>query len=200
MITNGEVADFIEDGGYRTASLWLSAGWAAVQADGWAHPMYWEREDGDWSLFTLHGVRPVDPMAPAAHLSFYEADAIASWMGARLPTEAEWEHVASDRPVSPRAHKAGLSAHPLALDAGPLKGLYGEVWQWTSSAYGPYPGYQPPAGAIGEYNGKFMSGQQVLRGSSCATSPGHARATYRNFFHAPDRWQFSGVRLARDVD
>ncbi len=198
-VTNGEVKAFIEDGGYQTASLWLSAGWGRVQEEGWRAPLYWECRDGDWLEFTLHGLQRLDEAAPAAHLSYYEADAIAEWLGPRLPTEAEWERAAVGRTVSPRARNIAAGIHPAPASQANLAGLYGEVWQWTTSSYGPYPGYRRPAGAIGEYNGKFMSGQYVLRGSSCATSAGHARPSYRNFFHAPDRWQFTGVRLAKDL-
>jgi len=170
--TNAELLAFVEDGGYRRPELWLSEGWALASAQGWRAPFYWRRRDGGWHEFTLRGSAPLDPGAPAVHLSHFEADAFARWAGARLPTEFEWERAA------PRA---------------------GEVWEWTSSSYGPYPGYRPAAGAVGEYNGKFMSNQYVLRGGSCGTPPGHARLTYRNFFPSAARWQFSGVRLARDA-
>ncbi|MEO0981165.1 MAG: ergothioneine biosynthesis protein EgtB [Pseudomonadota bacterium] len=197
-VTNGDVRAFIDDGGYRTPALWLSAGWAQVQAEGWDAPLYWEKRDGAWFEHTLHGEQPLDNTAPAAHLSYFEADAIAEWMGPRLPTEAELELAAAAAPEG-RSHVAGACAHPAAASDAPLGGFYGEVWQWTTSSYGPYPGYRRPKGAIGEYNGKFMSGQYVLKGSSCATPPGHARATYRNFFYPGDRWQFTGLRLAKDV-
>ncbi|MGH8688324.1 MAG: ergothioneine biosynthesis protein EgtB [Burkholderiales bacterium] len=170
--TNGEYLAFIEDGGYRRPELWLSEGWAIVQAQRWEAPIYWRRADGAWREFTLAGAQPLDPGRSVAHLSHFEADAYAHWAGARLPTEFEWE----------RAAEGG-----------------GEVWEWTSSSYGPYPGYRPASGAVGEYNGKFMSNQYVLRGASCATPQGHARRTYRNFFPSTARWQFSGVRLARDA-
>ena len=170
--TSGEYLAFVEEGGYRRPELWLSEGWAVAQAQRWEAPLYWRHRDGEWHEFTLAGARPLDADRPVSHLSHFEADAFARWAGARLPTEFEWEHAA---------------------------GAGGEVWEWTSSSYGPYPGYRPAAGAVGEYNGKFMSNQYVLRGSSCATPAGHARRTYRNFFPSGARWQFSGVRLARDA-
>ena len=171
--TNGEYLAFVEDGGYRRPELWLSEGWALVNAQGWQAPLYWRKRDGAWREFTLAGSVPLEPSCPATHLSHYEADAFARWSGARLPTEFEWEQAAESE---------------------------GQVWEWTSSSYGPYPGYRPAPGAVGEYNGKFMSNQYVLRGASCATPAGHARRTYRNFFPSGARWQFSGVRLARDAD
>jgi ergothioneine biosynthesis protein EgtB len=177
-----EYLEFIRDGGYGRATLWLSDGWAAVQAQGWNRPLYWDEIDGDKlpSAFTLHGVRRLDPSEPVCHLSFYEAAAYAEWAGARLPTEFEWEAAA-------------------ALADGPgLQGL-GEAWEWTRSSYDPYPGFRPLPGALAEYNGKFMVGQVVLRGGSCATPAGHVRPSYRNFFVPSARWQFSGLRLARDL-
>ncbi len=176
LVTNAEYQAFVDDGGYRRAALWLSDGWAAVQAQGWSAPLHW-RDGG--AEFTLHGLRPRQADAPVRHLSFYEAAAYAEWAGARLPTEFEWE-------------AAAAAADPPAQ-------CHGQVWQWTRSSYDPYPGYRPWAGAVGEYNGKFMVGQIVLRGSSSATPAGHARHSYRNFFPPAARWQFSGLRLARDL-
>jgi ergothioneine biosynthesis protein EgtB len=200
-ITNAEVLAFIADDGYRRSDLWLSDGWATVQAEGWEAPLYWRAEDGGWSAFTLAGRLAVDPHQPACHLSYYEADAIARWLGARLPTEAEWEAVAAA--TAPTGNLLDLDLlHPLpaaAGGAGPSQ-LFGDVWEWTGSAYLPYPGFRPAPGAVGEYNGKFMVNQQVLRGGACVTPPGHVRATYRNFFPPSARWAFSGARLARSVD
>jgi ergothioneine biosynthesis protein EgtB len=174
LVTNGEWLEFMRDGGYATPSLWLMDGWAAREADGWTAPAYWEARDGHWFSFTLGGLQPVDPATPVCHVSYYEADAFARWAGRHLPTESEWE----------------VAARNDLLDDA-----FGIVWQWTRSAYLPYPGYRAPGGAIGEYNGKFMVNQMVLRGSSLATPDGHARATYRNFFYPPHRWQFTGLRL-----
>ena len=176
LVTNGEYLAFIEDGGYRRPDLWLAAGWALVQQEKRAAPIYWERTHDGWTEFTLAGTQPLDADASVCHVSYYEADAFARWAGRRLPTEAEWEVTARTRPNLPQ--------------------LFGERWQWTQSAYVAYPGYAPAAGAIGEYNGKWMSDQWVLRGSSIATPPGHARVTYRNFFPSDARWQFTGIRLA----
>jgi ergothioneine biosynthesis protein EgtB len=192
LVTNGEYAQFVEQGGYRDPSLWLSEGWDRVAAGELAHPLYWQPDgNGGWLEFTLHGLAPLDPARPVTHVSLYEADAYARWCGARLPTEAEWE-------VAARGHPPQAGAlHPDAAAAAGLAQLFGACWQWTSSSYAPYPAYAPAAGALGEYNGKFMINQYVLRGSSCATPPGHARASYRNFFPAGARWQFTGIRLAR---
>ena len=198
LVTNAEYAAFIADGGYRTPAFWLSAGWATVQEQQWQAPLYWERADDEWQEFTLAGQHAIDPHAPVTHVSHYEADAFARWAQLRLPTEAEWEICAREHPVAGRFVEAGLF-HPAAdAGAGPQQ-LFGDVWQWTQSAYLPYPGYRPAEGAIGEYNGKFMSDQWVLRGASCATPASHARHTYRNFFPSDARWQFTGIRLARDV-
>jgi ergothioneine biosynthesis protein EgtB len=201
-VINGEYLAFMADGGYERPELWLSDGWAARQAHGWAAPLYWERDGDDWVALTLGGPRPVGPDEPACHVSYYEADAFARWAGARLPTEAEWEASAAGLPVAGHFAEGGFChpTAPAADDDGPLWKLYGDVWQWTASAYAGYPGYAAPAGALGEYNGKFMCNQMVLRGASCATPRSHARLTYRNFFPPEARWQFTGLRLARTRD
>jgi ergothioneine biosynthesis protein EgtB len=193
LVTNADWLAFIEDGGYQRAELWLSDGWARVQNEQWTGPGYWRYDDGTWTVFTLSGRQPIRSSEPVCHISFYEADAYARWAGARLPTEQEWETAA--RPIADR--RAMLldpaRCHPgLANDA-----MIGNVWEWTSSAYEPYPGFKPAAGAVGEYNGKFMCDQHVLRGASAVTPRGHERVTYRNFFPAYARWAFSGLRLAR---
>ena len=199
-VTHGDFLEFIADGGYRQPQLWLSAGWDTLRARGWEAPEYWTRRDGEWHTFTLHGEVPVDRNTPICHVSFFEAEAYARWVGARLPTEAEWEVAAREAPLSGNFLESG-ALHPLALredpPAGALAQIYGDVWEWTRSDYAPYPGYRPAEGAVGEYNGKFMCGQYVLRGGSCATPASHIRATYRNFFPPEARWQFSGVRLAK---
>ncbi|HET9078277.1 MAG TPA: SUMF1/EgtB/PvdO family nonheme iron enzyme, partial [Acidimicrobiales bacterium] len=195
LVTCGEWLRFMDDGGYRSAGLWLSDGWAAVQGGGWDAPLYWDRGPDGWSVFTLNGRRPVHPDEPVCHVSYYEADAFATWAGCRLPTEFEWEAAAAGWPVEGQL-TSPERAHP-AAQAGPA--MFGQAWAWTSSAYLPYPGFRPAAGAVGEYNGKFMVGQQVLRGGSCVTPDGHARGTYRNFFPPAARWPFTGVRLARDA-
>jgi formylglycine-generating enzyme required for sulfatase activity len=200
LVTAGEFMDFIADGGYRRTELWLSDGAAAVAANGWTAPLYWEQADGIWRHFTLCGFREVDPDEPVTHLSLYEADAYARWAGARLPGEAEWEIAAMQVPIQGNLVETE-TYHPAALSAIASEGLqqmYGDAWEWTRSPYAPYPGYVPPPGAVGEYNGKFMSSQMVLRGGSCATSRDHVRPTYRNFFPPDARWQFSGLRLAQD--
>jgi ergothioneine biosynthesis protein EgtB len=199
--TNGEYRAFIEDGGYADASLWLSDGWALKGREAWDAPIYWRRADGGWSEATLHGLTPLDPAAPVAHLSYYEASAFAAWAGGRLPEEREWEHAAASLdPGAGRFQLPGQSAHPAAAADRPgLKQMFGDVWEWTRSSYAPYPRYTTPEGVVGEYNGKFMCGQYVLRGGSCATPAGHIRATYRNFFPPQARWQFAGVRLAKDI-
>jgi ergothioneine biosynthesis protein EgtB len=202
LVTNSEYAEFIRDGGYQRPEFWLSDGWATVAREAWTRPFYWS--EGLDSEFTLDGMQPLDPAAPVCHLSYYEADAFARWSGARLPTEAEWEVAAATMPIRGNLLDAG-TLRPLpaedetAHDESQLRQLFGDVWEWTSSPYAPYPGYRPPPGALGEYNGKFMCNQLVLRGGSCATPASHIRATYRNFFYPHARWQFMGVRLARDV-
>ncbi len=178
LVRNSDWLAFIMDGGYRTPTLWMSDGWAQAQAEGWAAPLHWRQCDGAWLQMGLGGLRALEPEAPVRHVSWYEADAYARWAGARLPTEGEWEAVSGRQDVREQT---------------------GHVWQWTGSAYRPYPGFRPAPGAVGEYNGKFMIGQMVLRGGSLATPPGHTRPTYRNFFHPDKRWQFTGLRLARDV-
>jgi ergothioneine biosynthesis protein EgtB len=197
-VTNGEFRDFMEAGGYRNPELWLSDGWAAVQRGGWRAPLYWRDGDDGWTTLTLTGSRPVRPEEPVCHVSYFEADAYARWAGARLPTEAEWECAAGGDPDGNFVESGAL--HPLPTrDLGEQPaGLFGDVWEWTASPYLAYPGFRPLSGALGEYNGKFMSGQIVLRGGSCATPRTHIRRSYRNFFYPGARWQFSGVRLARD--
>lgn len=197
--TNGEYLEFIDAGGYRTPESWLSEGWRVVQERGWQAPLYWERHGEAWWTQTLSGFVPVDLHAPVTHVSYYEADAYARWRGRRLPTEPEWEHAAADAPVRGHLQERGIF-HPLPVATDePLAQLFGDVWEWTQSAYAPYPGYRAVPGAIGEYNGKFMVSQLVLRGGSCVTPASHIRASYRNFFPPDARWQFSGIRLAEDA-
>jgi ergothioneine biosynthesis protein EgtB len=201
LVTSGEYLAFMGDGGYDRPELWLSDGWATRQAEGWNAPLYWDDQRGRWFTRTLAGRRPVYPAEPVCHVSYYEADAFARWAGARLPTEAEWETAAGTGPLGGHFLEGGR-LHPSAAvadDGGPLAQLYGDVWQWTASPYGGYPGFEPAAGAVGEYNGKFMCNQMVLRGASCATPRCHARRTYRNFFPPHARWQFTGIRLAHDL-
>jgi ergothioneine biosynthesis protein EgtB len=200
-VTNAEFREFIDDDGYRNPALWLSEGWDAVCREGWSHPLYWD--DALETAFTLAGRRPLDACAPVCHVSFFEADAFARWAGARLPDETEWEAKARDLRIEGNFVDSGLlrplpAAASVDTPADSLQ-MFGDVWEWTASPYVGYPGYRPPTGALGEYNGKFMSGQWVLRGGSCATPADHVRVSYRNFFHPAARWQFSGLRLARDA-
>jgi ergothioneine biosynthesis protein EgtB len=198
LVTNGEFLGFIDDGGYERPDLWLSDGWNTMQARGWRAPLYWEQGGGARQVMTLGGLQPLRADEPVCHVSLYEADAFARWAGARLPREAEWEVAAADANLDGNFVESGR-LHPAPTTAAGLAQLFGDVWEWTQSAYTAYPGYQPPSGAFGEYNGKFMCNQLVLRGGSCATPREHVRATYRNFFPPDARWQFSGIRLARDA-
>ena len=196
LVTNREFLAFMEDGGYRRSELWLSDGWAVAEGEGWKGPGYWRRDGDRWKQFTLSGYELVEPDEPVCHVSYYEADAFARWHGDRLPTEFEWETVAAE--ASPKDNFVETRRfHPSA--ASERRQFYGDTWEWTQSAYAPYPGYRPAAGALGEYNSKFMCNQFVLRGGSCATSLSHIRRTYRNFFPPAARWQFTGIRLARDT-
>ena len=200
-VTNREYLEFIEEGGYRRPEFWLSLGWITVNEQRWEAPLYWEKRENRWWNFTLSGMRPLDESEPVTHLSHFEADAFANWSGARLPTEFEWERAAHEAPIEGRFVESERF-QPAPVEAQPndkLTQMYGDVWQWTRSAYLPYPGFCAGPGALGEYNGKFMSNQMVLRGASCATSRSHARLTYRNFFQPEKRWQFTGIRLARDL-
>jgi ergothioneine biosynthesis protein EgtB len=194
LVSSGDFLAFMTDGGYERPELWLSDGWSAVERHNWSAPLYWESHDGTFFLFTLAGLRELDPAEPVCHVSYYEADAYARWAQARLPSEAEWEHAAARTRVDGNFVESGR-LHP----GGPSAALYGDCWQWTRSAYQPYPGFRPSPGAVGEYNGKFMCNQQVLRGGSCVSPARHLRASYRNFFPPATRWQFSGIRLARDA-
>ncbi len=200
-VTNGEYLAFIEAGGYTKPEHWLSLGWTTINELRWEAPLYWSKQDGVWWNFTLSGMRPVEEAEPVTHVSYFEADAFANWSGARLPTEFEWERAAAGLEIegnfvdTEHFHPAPVAAAP----NGKLEQMYGDVWEWTRSAYLPYPGYRAAPGALGEYNGKFMCNQMVLRGGSCATSQSHLRATYRNFFQPEKRWQFTGIRLARDA-
>ncbi|MFN1834847.1 ergothioneine biosynthesis protein EgtB [Balneola sp. MJW-20] len=198
LVTNAEYLEFMQDGGYERSELWLDEGWSAVKENEWKSPLYWYLKNDQWHIFTLSGSGMLDPNEPVTHVSYYEADAYARWMDSRLPTEQEWEHACADLPIEGNFVE-NEHYHPVAhkIPGKGLKQMYGDVWEWTMSSYAPYPGYKPLAGALGEYNGKFMANQYVLRGGSCATSQTHIRKTYRNFFHADARWQFNGIRLAR---
>jgi ergothioneine biosynthesis protein EgtB len=200
LVTNGEYRDFIRDGGYRRPELWLADGWQAVARHAWEAPLYWRPQGDDYRHYTLHGERELRADEPVVHIGYYEADAFARWARARLPTESEWEHAAGVAPVRGHFNDDG-PLHPLPAAAGQSgpRQMFGDAWEWTASAYLPYPGFRPQAAALGEYNAKFMCNQWVLRGGSCASSSGHLRASYRNFFYPWDRWQFTGVRLARSV-
>ena len=202
LLTNGEYLEFMADNGYLRSEFWLSLGWTTINEQNWRAPLYWIERDGVWWNFTLSGLRKIDPNEPVTHLSYFEADAYANWAGARLPTEFEWERAAEKINIdgnfveSERFHPAALTKAPRD---GELAQIFGDVWEWTRSSYSPYPGYRAGLGALGEYNGKFMCNQYVLRGGSCATSRTHIRKTYRNFFQPDKRWQFMGIRLARDL-
>lgn len=198
LTTHADWQEFMRDGGYSNPALWLSDGWAIVQREGWRAPLYYEEHDGAWMQMSLHGLRPVDAHAPVTHISYYEADAFARWAGKRLPTEFEWEVAARQAQDNGRAHASG-ALRPLPASGSGLQQMLGDCWQWTASAYLPYPRFRAATGAVGEYNGKFMVNQHVLRGASCVTPPGHARTTYRNFFYPHQRWQFTGLRLADDL-
>ena len=201
LVTCGEYAKFMADGGYKRPELWLSAGWQTVQNEGWAAPLYWRQREGEWTIWGLRGWRTLEEAAgtPLAHVSYFEADAYARWAGMRLPTEAEWETAAADVSIGGNLLENGRleTAMPLSAPAGEPAQLFGDCWEWTASAYLGYPGFAPLEGTLGEYNGKFMSGQMVLRGGSCVTPERHIRASYRNFFGPETRWQFSGIRLAK---
>ena len=199
LATCGEYLQFILDGGYRRPELWLSDGWQAVSAQAWRAPLYWREDRSSWSVFTLAGRRPIDPAEPVVHVSYYEADAFARWAGYRLPSEDEWESAAQSVPIAGNLLDGGrLHPMPAPRRAG-LAQMIGDAWEWTASAYAPYPGFRAAAGAIGEYNGKFMSGQMVLRGGAAVTPAGHIRRSYRNFFPPGARWAFGGIRLAEDA-
>jgi ergothioneine biosynthesis protein EgtB len=203
LVTNGEYLEFIEDGGYNRPEFWLSLGWFTVGEQHWNAPLYWDQRDGGWSAFTLSGLRELDKSEPVCHVSYFEADAFARWAGARLPTEFEWEVAAENLPYTGNFVDEEIF-HPKPLDSStsrqPIAQMFGDVWEWTRSSYSPYPGYVAAPGALGEYNGKFMCNQYVLRGGSCATAQSHIRKTYRNFFPPNARWQFMGIRLAKDAN
>lgn len=203
-VSSGEFLEFVEDGGYSRPELWLSMGWDVVRREAWQHPLYWYRDGSEWREFTLAGLRELDTTAPVTHVSYFEADAFARWAGARLPTEAEWEVATRELPLEGHfadtllANNAAIHPASMAANIGiGFERMFGDVWEWTSSSYSPYPGFEAASGALGEYNGKFMCNQYVLRGGSVATSSTHIRPTYRNFFSPESRWQFSGIRLAK---
>ncbi|MBT9581883.1 ergothioneine biosynthesis protein EgtB [bacterium] len=198
LVTNQEYLAFIQAGGYEQPNWWLSAGWATSTAQGWQAPLYWRKQGEEWGVRTLAGTLTLNPHQPVCHVSYYEADAYARWAGARLPCEGEWETAVQSLPLGGHFAEEGLFQPQPAQAAGGMRQMFGDVWEWTRSSYEPYPGFQPAAGALGEYNGKFMCNQYVLRGGSCATPASHIRATYRNFFPADARWQYSGIRLAYD--
>jgi ergothioneine biosynthesis protein EgtB len=198
-VTNAEWIEFIADGGYANPTLWLADGWNTVRAENWNAPLYFEQAEGGAAQMSLNGFRPVDPSAPVAHVGYYEADAFARWAGCRLPTEFEWEVAAGTVPLEGRTLGHGHLQPVAAGPGGGLKQMFGDVWEWTGSAYQAYPGFKAAPGAVGEYNGKFMCNQFVLKGGSCATPEGHIRRTYRNFFYPHQRWQFAGLRLAKDA-
>lgn len=199
LVTNAEYFEFIESGGYERADFWLADGWRTVCEKGWKSPLYCERIEGAWTQFTLGGIQRIVDDEPVCHVSYYEADAYARFRGVRLPTESEWELAGTTLAPEGNFRESDFLHPQPSQDCGRLTQLFGDLWEWTASAYAPYPGYRPVTGALGEYNGKFMANQMVLRGGSCVTPTGHVSATYRNFFYPPDRWQFSGIRLARDV-
>jgi ergothioneine biosynthesis protein EgtB len=198
LVTFGEYLGFMEDGGYTRPELWLSDGWNARTQHGWEAPLYLEKREGGWMEMTLHGMRAVAPDQPICHVSYYEADAYARWVGARLPTEAEWQTAVAGRELTGNFVESGR-LHPVPAGVESPTQFFGDVWEWTSSPYGPYPGYRPASGALGEYNGKFMCNQMVLTGGSCVTPASHIRPSYRNFFPPGARWQFTGIRLAKDL-
>jgi len=200
LVTNAEYLQFMDDGGYDKPLLWLSDGWPTVQQESWRAPLYWRRIDKTWQCFTLEGLKPVESNEPVCHISYFEADAYATWAGKRLPNEAEWEYAAAKEDLTPGNFLESGRFHPQPASPGKrLMQLGGDVWEWTQSPYTAYPGYRQPKGAIGEYNGKFMCNQMVLRGGSCVTPANHIRKTYRNFFYPHSRWQFMGLRLADDA-